>query len=74
MRARAADWRASIAQRGAALGHLNPQAVLERGYSIVRTAEGGVVRDAGRLVPGDPVVLTLARGEADARIETVRKP
>jgi len=74
MHARAADWRASIVQRSAALGHLNPQAVLERGYSIVRDAKGSVVRDTGALVPGDPVVLTLARGEADARIEGVRKP
>lgn len=74
MNARTADWRALMVQRGAALGHLNPQAVLERGYSIVRDAKGSVVRDTGALVPGDPVVLTLARGEADARIEGVRKP
>lgn len=70
---RAADWRALLAQRTAALEHLNPQAVLERGYGIVRDARGQVVRDAARLTPGDPVALTLAQGEADARIEAVRK-
>jgi exodeoxyribonuclease VII large subunit len=74
LHAHAADWRALLAQRMAALEHLNPQAVLERGYGIVRDARGQVVRDAGRLTPGDPVSLTLAQGEADARIEGVRKP
>jgi exodeoxyribonuclease VII large subunit len=72
--ARAADWRALLAQRTAALEHLNPNAVLERGYGIVRDARGLVVRDAALLKPGDPVALTLAHGEADARIEDVRKP
>lgn len=70
----AADWRALLAQRSAALEHLNPQAVLERGYGIVRDARGHVVRDAARLTPGDPVALTLARGSAEARIEAIRKP
>lgn len=74
LHARAADWRALLAQRTAALEHLNPQAVLERGYGIVRDAQGRVVREAARLSPGDPVSLTLAHGEADARIEGVRKP
>jgi len=74
LHARAADWRALLAQRTAALEHLNPQAVLERGYGIVRDARGQVVRDATRLSAGDPVSLTLAHGEADARIEAVRKP
>ncbi|MBX9964332.1 MAG: exodeoxyribonuclease VII large subunit [Burkholderiales bacterium] len=74
LHARAADWRALLAQRTAALEHLNPQAVLERGYGIVRDAQGRVVREAVRLSPGDPVSLTLAHGEADARIEGVRKP
>ena len=72
--ARAADWGALLKQRSAALEHLNPQAVLERGYGIVRDAQGQVVRDAARLRPGDPVALTLAQGSAEARIEAIRKP
>jgi exodeoxyribonuclease VII large subunit len=56
---------AALAQN---LEHLNPRAVLERGYAIVTDAEGDVVTDAGRLAAGDEVALTLARGRAGARI------
>jgi len=50
------------------LEHLNPQAVLERGYAIVVDATGDVVSDAASLSPGDDVALTLAHGRASARI------
>jgi exodeoxyribonuclease VII large subunit len=70
--ARSAHWTALLEARRAALAHLNPQAVLERGYGIVRDAEGQVVRDAARLSPGDAIAISLARGEADARVESTR--
>ncbi len=50
------------------LGHLNPSAVLERGYSIVRRADGRIVRDSRELAVDEAVELTLARGLAGARI------
>jgi exodeoxyribonuclease VII large subunit len=53
------------------LAHLDPRAVLERGYSIVTTAEGAVVQDAARLTVGDRITLTLARGSAGAKVENV---
>ena len=49
------------------LAHLNPQAVLERGYSITEDG-GGIVRDAGRLAVGQEVTITFARGQAGARV------
>lgn len=52
----------------AALAHLNPEAILARGFSIVRDASGHLVTDAGRLRPGQTVSLHLARGEAEATI------
>lgn len=52
--------------------HLNPQRVLERGYSITATAAGEVIRDAGRLAAGDPVSIRFARGTAAAEIRAVR--
>lgn len=52
------------------LGHLNPQAVLERGYSIVRDRQGEIVRDSRRLSAGDPVAITLAHGAVDAVVHT----
>ncbi len=58
-----------VARLAAQLAHLNPQAVLERGYSIVTREDGRVVRDAGEVNTGDAVSLTFARGRAGARIE-----
>jgi len=55
----------SLAQN---LAHLNPQAVLERGYAIVARGDGAIVQDARAVQEGDAVALTFARGGADARI------
>jgi exodeoxyribonuclease VII large subunit len=54
------------------LGHLNPRAVLERGYSITRDAQGRVVRDGSLLADGDRLDLVFARGEAVARVTRER--
>jgi exodeoxyribonuclease VII large subunit len=50
------------------LDHLNPQAVLQRGYAIVRDAEGKVVRDAATLAVGDELELLLATGRAATEV------
>ncbi len=57
-----------------ALAHLNPRAVLERGYSIVTAADGSIVRDTTSVAVGDPVGLTFARGGATATITGRRGP
>ena len=54
----------------AALAHLNPEATLARGFSIVRDASGKLVTDASRLRAGQTVSLYLARGSAEAGILT----
>jgi exodeoxyribonuclease VII large subunit len=51
---------------GQSLRHLNPLAVLERGYSIVTDAAGAVVQDAGSVTAGDALRVRVARGELDA--------
>ncbi|UCH47704.1 MAG: exodeoxyribonuclease VII large subunit [Betaproteobacteria bacterium] len=51
------------------LDHLNPEAVLSRGYSIVTREDGLIVRDSAELEIGATVDLRLARGRAGARIE-----
>ena len=62
----------SLAQRLSGLErelkHLGPQAVLDRGYSIVTTAAGTVVLDPAQIAIGDAVDLRLAHGRAGARI------
>ena len=58
--------RAAALERG--LAHLNPRAVLERGYAIVTNADGGIVYDAATLDIGNEVALAFARGNAGAKI------
>lgn len=53
-----------------ALEHLDPRAVLQRGYSIVRDQRGSIVRDAHSLNAGDPLDIRFAQGNAHARVET----
>ena len=45
------------------LTSLGPLATLERGYAIVTTADGQVVRDSGAAQTGDTVSVRLHRGE-----------
>jgi exodeoxyribonuclease VII large subunit len=52
----------------ASLKHLNPQSVLERGYSITESA-GGIVRDGSALAAGEDVTITFARGWAGAQVK-----
>jgi exodeoxyribonuclease VII large subunit len=70
---------ASAAQRVAALAAvletLSPLNVLARGYSLTRTEAGGpLLRDAGKIRPGDRLLTTLARGQVVSRVEEVRGP
>jgi len=48
---------------------LNPQLVLERGYSIAETTNGALVRDADTLAAGDELRLTFARGRVAAEVK-----
>ena len=60
---------ALLARVAAHLTHLNPQSVLERGYSITQDQQGGVVREAARLSVGQGVRITFSKGWAEARVE-----
>ncbi len=51
------------------LAHLDPAAVLERGYAIVRRPDGSVVRTSAGLRAGDALGLSFAHGGATARVE-----
>ena len=49
--------------------HLNPQRVLERGYSITETVDGRIVRDGAQLAADQELQLTLAKGWAAVRVK-----
>jgi exodeoxyribonuclease VII large subunit len=59
---------ALAARLDAHLKHLNPQSVLERGYSITHDARGVVVRDAGQLAVGEELRTTFSKGWAEATV------
>ena len=63
---------ARLARLAQSLAHLDPRAVLGRGYAIVADASGAIVRDAAALAPGAPIDITLAQGGASATVERVR--
>jgi exodeoxyribonuclease VII large subunit len=65
--------RSRLEQASAKLAALSPVAILERGYSLIFTAQGALVKDAAQLAPGDPIQARLARGELHARIESLHK-
>lgn len=51
------------------LKHLNPQLVLERGYSITESADGEIVRDSARVATDEELKITFARGWAGVRVK-----
>jgi exodeoxyribonuclease VII large subunit len=57
------------AQITASLSHLDPLAVLGRGYSIVQREDQSIVTDAASLSVGEKVAIRFAHGSASARID-----
>ncbi len=60
--------RAQLVSLKAQLAQLNPQAVLERGYSLVHNAKGEIVRTAKNLALNETIRISFAKGEARAEI------
>lgn len=62
-----------LSERTRGLAHrlqgLNPYATLERGYAIVRHADGRVVRRSDEVVAGERLAVRVADGEFAARVE-----
>ncbi len=47
------------------LHHLNPQAVLTRGYAFAQTKDGKIINDSNQIKAGDAIDLTFGVGEAE---------
>ena len=60
---------ARVNSMAAHLAHLNPQSVFERGYSMVETADGKIVRASSEVQLNEDVTLTFARGWARANVK-----
>ncbi len=55
----------------ASLDALSPLSVLQRGFSIVQTTEGKILRDAEQIKQNDRVKIRLSRGRIEAEVKLV---
>jgi exodeoxyribonuclease VII large subunit len=63
---------ATLSALDARLHSLSPLAVLDRGYALVLSAEGALIRSTAQLTPGDRVTTRLADGAFVSRVEASR--
>lgn len=63
-----------VGRLAAQLAHLNPAAVLARGYSITRREDGSIVRAAADVQVDERLALTFAQGGAQVRVEEQSGP
>jgi exodeoxyribonuclease VII large subunit len=52
------------------LKHLNPDAVLSRGYALIQSPDGTIVRSSEQVMPGDEIHIRFAEGSANAKIHS----
>jgi len=62
-----------LATTAGSLNTVSPLATLERGYAIVQTSTGELVRDAQHLKAGDKIQAKLARGLVDATVDKTKQ-
>jgi len=53
------------------LNTLNPLSTLERGYAIVSTPEGHIIKQADEVSPGNLVKARLAEGQITAEVRSI---
>ena len=68
-----AEKKQQFAHLAAALDAMSPLKVLGRGYSVVRTEDGGVVRQAEQVRVGERLEITLRRGSVSAEVCEIRE-
>lgn len=66
--------RARVGTLRASLAALSPQSTLDRGYAVVRTANGTVVRSHDEVGMGDDITIRVANGSIDARTTGTHAP
>ncbi|NDJ23911.1 exodeoxyribonuclease VII large subunit [Nostoc sp. B(2019)] len=54
------------------LASLDPKAVLQRGYAVVRQENGAIARSAAELAVGQDLLIQLAQGEVKVKVTEVK--
>lgn len=70
MRTRLHAQRQHVIALGTHLGHLDPTAVLARGYSITRDQDGNIIRSIQQVAAGDALSIELTDGFLDSVVRT----
>jgi exodeoxyribonuclease VII large subunit len=60
--------RSGLASLERALSAVSPQRTLERGYAIVATGDGAIVRSVGAVTAGQRISVRVADGEFGAEV------
>ena len=63
--------RSACASIDGRLNSLSPLAVLQRGYALVQTTDGGLVRSLGQLEAGQDITTRIADGSFSSRVTTI---
>ncbi|WP_414562531.1 MULTISPECIES: exodeoxyribonuclease VII large subunit [unclassified Anabaena] len=56
------------------LASLDPKAVLQRGYAVVRREDGAIARSASELAVGEDLLIQLGQGEVTVKVVNVNEP
>jgi exodeoxyribonuclease VII large subunit len=64
-------WAARLEALDGRLRSLSPLAVIDRGYALVLTTDGTVIRSAAQLAPGDQIRTRLSDGEFRSTVDEV---
>jgi exodeoxyribonuclease VII large subunit len=73
MHSRLKQQRARLGNLSRALDAVSPLATLGRGYAIVQTDDGKVVRKAKEVKIGEHLNTRLGSGQLDCRVEAIRE-
>lgn len=67
------SWRRQLLQRRELLEALSPQRLLQRGFALVRSADGRLVRSVKAVQTGEPLQLELVDGRIEVVVETTQR-
>ncbi|WP_406672003.1 exodeoxyribonuclease VII large subunit [Natronospira sp.] len=73
MERRCGQQRQKLGALARTLHTVSPLATLERGYAIVESPDGGIIRNADQLMAGDEIRARLARGRVSAHVIEVQR-
>lgn len=66
--------RSRVRELAGGLDHLNPLAILSRGYSVTRSlSSGAILKDASSVRPGEKLLTVIHEGEIVSKVEQARK-